>query len=973
MSKVKLYAVDVSEDFIDFIAEKIKSGGEKFVVIFPNKRPIRYLERALSMELITMGSFFSMREFVEDVVLNYSSNGIRFLSEVEKFLFILKILRGIEDLEFFKDDLSALSWAIRLSSLLRDIDINYEKDKVKDIFYVEGYVLDEAKVLLENLKKIYEIYLNALEAENVTFGGDTYRRCYKIISEDEKFFSDNRDKTFYICGFSYLSKLEKKIFDEIGKKFNTEIFFQINLEEKEKLNFKNYEIYDEWLSGRFWNEKPQKIGGGEKHGRNIYFYESFSTHSQIVSLIDLLKKIISKNGGKEISNPRKIGIIVPDPSSLFPLLMTIQNVLPIKDDLPVNVTLGYKVSLTPMGIFLDVLFEILCEIEEKGRVSSKNFIKLLNSEGFSRLGIVDVEIVRDIINFIYDENIVFIDFEKYSGKKFGEEIKLIHDKLILPFIKEPLTFENVRKNFELLFKMVEKSVYEDELHDLNLDRYLFEVLLKGLEKVEDSKFLDGIEINFKFLSRLFHYFMEGSVIPFEGNPLRGIQIMGMLEARGLSFENLIVLDVNEGILPSAEKVDPLMPESIKKELELSSREDREKLIRYNFFRLVDSSKNVYLFYQKGETLDEKKERSRFIEQLIFELEYLNGKKEEDLIKRVEIPFNPRLNSTKSIEKDVDVWKGEIRKISSSGLNLYLTCPYAFYLKYVKKIGERKEIFESPLANRVGSLIHYILERCFYSYKDRWVRKKEIEEIRKMVIDELKEFFDSNRFKKIKMSDEIKNLSYHFRDLSTTKREMFKLISIYRLNHVFNYFKREGDFKICHLEKKINVNFHGFTLEGILDRVDLIVDKNGSEKMRIVDYKTGYKIGSFIKKKLSKLLESLSDEDLSKFVNNEDSDYKFFMDLRKFVGTIQLPFYIFLFGEGGLNPENLPIEAVYYMMGRSDEDFKKSFQFDGKFNLNEFEILLNYLLTHIRECKSIYPISGKHCDYCSYNRFCKFSN
>ena len=74
--------------------------------------------------------------------------------------------------------------------------------------------------------------------------------------------------------------------------------------------------------------------------------------------------------------------------------------------------------------------------------------------------------------------------------------------------------------------------------------------------------------------------------------------MGMLESRSLSFDYLFVLDVNEGILPGTEKIDPLIPESLKFELGLSSFKDREKLIKYNFFRLIDSSKNVFVFYQR---------------------------------------------------------------------------------------------------------------------------------------------------------------------------------------------------------------------------------------------------------------------------------------------------------------------------------------------------------------------------------------
>jgi len=110
--------------------------------------------------------------------------------------------------------------------------------------------------------------------------------------------------------------------------------------------------------------------------------------------------------------------------------------------------------------------------------------------------------------------------------------------------------------------------------------------------------------------------------------------MGLLESRFLNFDFLLMLDINEGIIPSGNKVDPLLPETLKKQMGLSSYKEREELMKYYFFRTIFSSKDVILLYLSGSSSTEKFVKSRFIEQLILMIEL----KDQCVISPHKLPF-----------------------------------------------------------------------------------------------------------------------------------------------------------------------------------------------------------------------------------------------------------------------------------------------------------------------------------------------
>ena len=124
------------------------------------------------------------------------------------------------------------------------------------------------------------------------------------------------------------------------------------------------------------------------------------------------------------------------------------------------------------------------------------------------------------------------------------------------------------------------------------------------------------------LFKIFSEKIEREIVAFSGSPLKGLQILGLFETRALNFKHVIVMDVNEGVLPHVNLYEPLIPREVMISLNLDRLEQEEEIQRYQFMRLISSAKTVHLVYQESRD----KERSRFVEELIWDAEKKCGQR-----------------------------------------------------------------------------------------------------------------------------------------------------------------------------------------------------------------------------------------------------------------------------------------------------------------------------------------------------------
>ena len=222
-------------------------------------------------------------------------------------------------------------------------------------------------------------------------------------------------------------------------------------------------------------------------------------------------------------------------------------------------------------------------------------------------------------------------------------------------------------------------------------------------------------------TRLFRKIMNSSRIPFEGEPLRGIQLMGILETRLLDFKNLIILSLNEGVMPAAPGGQSFIPANLRYAFGMPTREDRDAIYAYYFYRLIQRAENIEIMYNSKTEGVRTGEPSRYISQLkyLFDMnirfETLSFRIAEK--KTVDVT----IEKTDEVMERLAAFTGRgERKLSPTSVTTYLDCPLRFYFTYVAGIREEDEVTEDIDASGFGTLLHRTMELLYLPYREKMV-------------------------------------------------------------------------------------------------------------------------------------------------------------------------------------------------------------------------------------------------------------
>ena len=937
----EFYKIDLGKNYPEYVANFLtssKNNYKRIVFISANKRPIRFIEKQMNPEAALGVDFFTIDEFVQWIVTEYSNPVPTIQSKLFRQLYFLDLIKstiGEKEPLFGGDDAQLLGWAKRLSSLFDEIDRQLLDKKLADFQYIEA--IDEAELILNRLKSLYEKYRDDLK--DFTYSGDSFRRAVEITAKDE-FKEDFKGSLFVYSGIVYLSNSDLEIIKNISTIADIAYLSQTDLLKREKtksnIGFSTFKVIDELeaklkkainaktIYKEYDDEEEEKKV--IKPETELFFYQFPDTHTQAEAIFNILKK------HKKIKEPNKLAIILPNHATLFPLLSFIDK------DYNINITMGFPFLNTSAGMFVDSLFELALDMknreQEAQTANSKLLLKLLSS---SIMGLFKDNIIQEVKEVRREL------FEKGAGSYTFKNNSTIHS-LISNFVK----INSLKSLKEALIGLID-SIDEKKLEGFELESQLLQLLQAQIIDAIES--LPDRSIDLKFAYQLTKEILKDIEVPFEGYPLKGIQIMGMLEARSLSFDEVVVADVNEGVLPSADKIDPLLPEEIKVALGLTSFKQKEALVRYNFFRLIYLSKKAHIMYKVGSTGMEKFIKSRFAEQLIL-LEELKDKKPN--ICTPKISLKVAKDTVNYIEKDEEAinYLNNKSKFAPTEIDAYLNCPYAYYLGTIKNINQRTALEDKFEANILGSIIHKLLEEGFKEFKGKELGKSDLEKIKRNTLNKIDQIF--------KNPDE--KTANFLKGLSEFERLSLPLVLKHRLSNYFSTITNSKDFKpfevieteyskgVFDIELKPTVKA---TLVGGIDRIDRLGDA-----LRIVDYKTGM---HSLKPKTTKIAQL--NQQLKRDVFNDE-------ELKKVRGTV-VSFQL----------------AVYMLIASNkwkDKDITTEFHYLGKTRVNEIiekgptskdietcKDLLRYTLNHMRNSKYIYAIPSERCAFCPYNYFCKF--
>ncbi len=303
--------------------------------------------------------------------------------------------------------------------------------------------------------------------------------------------------------------------------------------------------------------------------------------------------------------------------------------------------------------------------------------------------------------------------------------------------------------------------------------------------------------------------------PFEGTPLRGLQILGFLETRNIKFDQVFFLDANEGIIPDTKKEDSLLPFKVREMLGIPTYLDRDKIMAYYFDVLLKGAKEVHLFFIEND----KKERSRFIERLLWDKQKRDNIIEtEKYIRPLQYKISLTTKKPEPIEKTkriLDFLKNFT--YSSTTLDDYLRCQLKFYYSYVLGLDKKGEITGDIEKVDIGKIVHNALNSYFSKRRNRILKEEDIDTIEM-------ENLVNNIFEK-EYGNIVTGATYLLRN--QIKRRLKELLTSY-----YAYLIKEKKISIIDVEKELIMKINGFNLKG---RIDCIEKRDN--KIFILDYKT----------------------------------------------------------------------------------------------------------------------------------------
>ncbi|WAC00922.1 PD-(D/E)XK nuclease family protein [Lacinutrix neustonica] len=481
--------------------------------------------------------------------------------------------------------------------------------------------------------------------------------------------------------------------------------------------------------------------------------------------------------------------------------------------------MGFPLRLIPLASLFDLLFTV--QKKATDRYYYKDIIEIVSHQ-FIRplLQVNTIDYASAIIENIQKNNVVYLtllDLKSYDQSK-TDTIGLLFE----PWKNNPQ--KGISQCFIIINKIQGVLTEDKESQTLGLEYlFRFNTLFNELYRLNECyHHINDISALYSIYKEL----LTSETLDFQGEPLLGLQVMGMLESRVLDFETIIISSVNEGVLPSGKSNNSFIPFDVKLENKLPTYKEKDAVYTYHFYRLLQRAKNIYILYNTEADILTGGEKSRFITQL--ELEGIHNIKHKIVVPHVPNVV-PKLKEIKKTELVLNQLKAIAKKgFSPSSLTNYIRNPIDFYYQKLLGIKELEEVEETVAANTMGTVIHDTLEALYQPFLGQYLTLDGLKILKKKIEKTILHFFNS---------------IYKDGDMTTGRNLIiFEIAKRYVLNFInleIAELEQGNTIKIVALETKSTVcldipelNFE-VNMNGTVDRVD---EYNGVT--RIIDYKTG---------------------------------------------------------------------------------------------------------------------------------------
>ncbi len=938
----------------------------RIVVVFPNKRAALFMNEYMarmagkpmwSPAYTTISELFGKHS--EYVV----GDSIKLVCDLHKSF--VKCTGIDETLDHF------YGWGQLLLTDFDDIDKNMaDADKIfcnlKDIHELDdlSYLTDEQRELLKRffanfshdqeteLKKrflslwshfgdIYHDYNQRLRNQGIGYEGAIYREV--ATRKDIEFEYD----TYIFVGFNLLQKVEQELFANLKKAGKAHFYWDFDTYYMPRNNSAYTNAAGKYIA-MYLEDFPNELDvcsadiyQNMRRPKDVSFVMASTENIQARYASQWLRE-----EGRCLAG-RKTAVVMCDEAILAPI---IQSLPPEADN--VNITSGFPLGMTPIASFVSLLLDTYTSgIAGKGTCYRAQYASKLLRHAYTRY-ISDK--ANDVYATIKEQHLVYPDQATLTMNGEDQGLALLFKTINIGNV-------HLLHHVETIIKLIGVNAKDTEDAFLQESVFRMYTIINRLEQLAANGDMD-VDIN--TLRRLIKQLIAAATIPFHGEPVVGIQIMGVLETRNLDFKHLLLLSCNEGNMPKGVNDSSFIPYAIRKAHGLTTIDNKVAIYSYYFHRLLQRAEEITIVYNNTTDNGHTGEMSRFMLQMMVDGQQ-KIKHYNLLADNSPIAHKPKsVSKTGSIKEKLDGMKS----LSPSAINRYIKCPLMFFYQYVASIKE-PDCEDDVVDNRMfGNIFHKSAQLIYddiMSHNNGRIEKASIQKYlnTKGLLESIVDRAFNEELFKVKNSMR----SPYYNGLHLINRKVL----IEYLRQLLHSDQRTAPFEMLALEDAVYTqiafetednNVRKIRIGGIIDRLDRVTDaRTGVSTIRVVDYKTGIQAT----RKIKEIEEIFSDMNISQ----KHSDYYLQAILYSLIVDNSTKYN---------KQKDCVSPALLFVKQASKENYDPVLEIDSQKIANvreykvEFEQHLKEVLHDIFNTNLPFTptTDNTRCDKCAYRRICK---
>jgi hypothetical protein len=988
-----LKLIGLNENLVASTCQEIlAAGGSDFsaqAVVFPSKRFGFFLRQEMANSV--RGNFFPPAMYPVEILfkslfqLNFP--GSKILDDLEAAHTVYESARAVFPSGIYgggriTDFPAFLPWARKILAALEEILT--EDSPLEDIdwetygeFTGLGDYHKSYKEFIRNIPALLNDFCWRLRNKQQATMGMVYHEVTALAAADN--LKTPVATQWLFSGFNALNACENKLFRYFFRNFQASLILRTDPKaladpqspfylQTRTIDSLGLELPSCKGSCGEWNDLAGKVTLHPCDGLESEVYQAFRILQEICQ-------------GRDGDGLKKIAVLLPSSPTLIPFIQgVVSRFDQEKDPLPFNITLGYPLERTPVVQLIDSLLAVLENIAD-GSIQANDYLQLIRHP-YVKISAENNDLeplkrgIHLLENIISSQNLTRFTIRDLTEKLAAELKKSAYemDPELAAAVKTEVTRLHQRfiaekiADFSGLLTFLRQALASvgsegNRRSHLFLNEYIA-AALKALSELED--FAAAYHETFtaariQDLAALVRLHFHHKTIHFEGSPLAGVQVMGPLEFRGLSFDEVIILDALEGILPGTAKYDPLLPADIRKIFRIRDHSDWEKIYAFNFFSLLGAARRIHILYPRQDEGDKDCERSRFIERIVYEVEKRTGHAPEAWT--LPIPFLVTDGALRKVKKSrACLTKLESLTLSPSSLETYVNCPLQFYFSRIIGLKEREEIAAETESGKIGTIAHEALRNFYQKYQAAGSLAKSSHKI---------------------LDEDLENFLFAaYRNFNFDPEKGLEKIRAWTLLEQLRKFARDDwqrmadhHVRVAMLEKELSgtiaVSWRAqpVSIKGRIDRCEA-----EGELLRVIDYKTGnFRLSPDNMLKISFSAQSL--------ISGSESEYLHALnDFHKKYQGMQLLIYLLLMAQKE-NKTWAELDGAYVLLKEQDNFYRCLFakgRKKGEMNSGEKSTVMDGFSADLGEIlRDMYtneyflanPGDEQHCSFCPFRLPC----